>query len=777
MCVADGTGNCIQKRRGIVIKRMIIDVNGIVQGVGFRPFIYQIAHLNQLKGLVHNNSRGVEIDVEGEEKHIDRFINKIWNDAPPLARIVNITSQEKPLHHYETFLIDDSRDTGPMRTFISPDVSVCDDCLRELQDPGDRRYRYPFINCTNCGPRYTIIEDIPYDRPNTTMKEFIQCPECKAEYDNPFDRRFHAQPNACPVCGPKVQLFTNKREEIAADDPVKSAVELLKQGKIIAVKGLGGFHIVCDAENSEAVELIRNRKRHEEKPLALMVPSLKTIEKFAFITPLEQRILMMPERPILLFPKKKPNTLSESVAPRNNCYGIMLPYTPLHHLLLENNFTALIATSGNISEEPIAIDNEEAFARLGNLVDYILLHNRRILIRTDDSVYRCFRNVLYPIRRSRGFVPLPIFLQEEFSPLLACGAELKNTICLTSGGNAFVSQHIGDMENLQTFQFFEETIDHLKKILEVEPEVIAYDLHPDYLSTRYALQQNHLRQIGVQHHHAHIVSCMAEHGINERVIGLALDGTGYGLDGHIWGGEVLIADLKEFQRAAHMDYIPMPGGDKAVREPWRMAVSYLYKVYGDDLYDLDIPFITEIDLKKLKILLQMLDKKFNSPLTSSCGRIFDAVASIVGLRNVIRYEGQAAMELEHCIEGRSDDCYRFELIEKDSESIISYEELFREIVYDIQNKVSRGIISIKFHNALVDILKRISLLLRNRYNINSVVMSGGCFQNIYLLSRLKDELEGEAFRVLHHTQVPANDGGISLGQAVIAGSKINLEKN
>ena len=745
----------------------------MVQGVGFRPFVYRLAQKYGLTGYVLNDSRGVEIEVEGEEGNLKLFLEEMKSSPPPLAKILTIKVQHLPPALFTDFRIKESRTGEEHSTLISPDIGICEDCLRELFDPGDRRYRYPFINCTNCGPRYTITRDIPYDRPNTSMAVFPMCPECQREYNDPADRRFHAQPNACPACGPQVQLLDASGQGVPSSDPVLKTIELLREGKIVAIKGLGGFHLAVDATDDRAVMRLRERKHREEKPLAVMSPGLKEISSYAEVSPREEILLTSPQRPIVLLRKRYPNPISQYVAPRNGYFGVMLPYTPLHYLILRDNFLALVMTSGNISEEPIAIDNREALERLGGIADYFLIHNRDIYLRSDDSVYRVVRGKPLPIRRSRGYVPLPVFLNKEAPQILGCGGELKNTICLTKGRNAFLSQHIGDMENLRTFRFFQKTIEHLKRILEIEPGVVAYDLHPGYLSTQWALEQRGVQLVGIQHHHAHIASCLAENGVEERVIGIALDGTGYGTDGRVWGGEVLIADLKGFQRAGHFQYLPMPGGEKAVKEPWRMGVSYLYWVYGEEFRNLNIEFVRRIDRGRLDVILRMLRRGVNSPLTSSCGRLFDGIASLLGLRDRVSFEGQAAMELEMQLWGKAEsalteESYPFELREEKEVILIPYRPIIRKVVEDLSRGAGRRVISLRFHNTLIELFLEVCRRIRERTGIEKVALSGGCFQNLYLLTRLWERLEGEGFEVYTHSQVPPNDGGISLGQVAVA---------
>ena len=744
-------------------------VNGIVQGVGFRPFVFNLAHHHDLKGEVANTSSGVVIQIEGSAKSLDAFASDLMTNSPPLAQIVDLSRETIPITGYTEFTIVKSKDDQVMSTLISPDVSICKDCLRELFDPDDRRYRYPFINCTNCGPRYTIIDDIPYDRPKTSMRHFKLCPQCQAEYDDPRNRRFHAQPNACPLCGPRVELFDNHRNPMDSDDPIKKTAMLLKDGFIVAIKGLGGFHLAVNAENNEAVARLRSRKHREEKPLALMSQDIATIGEYAHISDEERQLLYSIQRPIVLLKKKRPNVIAPEVAPRNRYFGVMLPYTPLHYILLNDGFIALVMTSGNLSEEPIAIDNEEAFKRLENIADYFLIHNRDIYLRSDDSILRWSSGATRPIRRSRGYVPVPVFLKRRLPNVLAVGAELKNTICFTKGRMAFLSQHIGDLENLQTNDFFELTIRHMKRILDVEPEVIAYDMHPDYLSTRWAEMQE-APKFAVQHHHAHVVSAMAENKIAGKVIGLSFDGTGYGTDGHIWGGEVLLADEQTFERAAHISYLPMPGSAFAIKQPWRMGVSHLHAAYNGDLATLSLPFLSNIESVELSTIIEMIEKRLNAPMTSSIGRLFDAVAAIIGLRNEVAFEGQAAMELEMLADTSAVGVY--DIFWEPGEPIqINPASIIRSIVDDLQHETPLPIISGRFHFSLVRLFNEICAHLRRDKGLDRVVLSGGVFQNAILLQGLMESLQDQGFEVYSHKQVPTNDGGICLGQAVVAAAQ------
>jgi len=744
-----------------------LNVNGIVQGVGFRPFVFQLAEQYDLKGEVANTSSGVTIHIEGVPDHLASFEVDLAAKSPPLAYILEIKSVSEAIKNCTDFRIVKSRDKTVVSTLISPDVSVCNDCLAELFDPGNRRYRYPFINCTNCGPRYTIIDDIPYDRPKTSMRHFKMCPRCQAEYDDPTNRRFHAQPNACAECGPQVTLFDNRQRQITTDDPIAEAARRLKLGHILAVKGLGGYHLAADAANSQAVMRLRRRKLREEKPFALMAYDLDRIRRFARIEPAEQELLTSMRRPIVLL-KKKPNTaICDQVAPRNNYFGVMLPYTPLHYLLLQSDFEALVMTSGNLSEEPIAIDNDNAFERLAAIADYFLIHNRDIYLRSDDSIIRYVAGSKRFIRRSRGFVPIPVCLKQKLPPVLACGAELKNTLCVTRQNTAFLSQHIGDLEKLATLEFFHLTVNHLKRILDIHPEIIACDMHPDYLSTQFANEQTGTEKIQVQHHHAHIVSCMAENRQNDPVIGLAFDGTGYGTDGTIWGGEILIADTGDFERAGHLAAVPMPGSAAAIKEPWRMMVSYLADAFGADFSGLGLEALKSVDPRKLYVIHRMISRRINTPLTSSLGRLFDAVAAICGIRSRVSFEGQAAMELEMAATDSADSIYDYDW-QSNGVYRVFPAPLIRGVVADVQNGVPIGQVSARFHQTLIYMFADLCDVIGKQHGLKRVVMSGGCFQNAILLTGMINELQSRQFEVFTHRQVPANDGGIALGQAVVA---------
>jgi len=770
------------------IQRKRIEISGIVQGVGFRPFIYRNAIARDLKGFVKNTSKGVEIEIEGDTNEIENFIESIIRDSPPQSEITDLRTNKIEPKDEPEFKIVPSKDQKERSVLITPDIGTCAECRQELFDPEDRRYHYPFINCTNCGPRYTIIKDIPYDRPKTTMAEFTMCEQCQSEYNDPLDRRFHAQPNACPVCGPHIWLSDRSGNKITEADTIEKAVQLLEKGKILAVKGLGGFHLACDAKNNAAVSRLRERKRREEKPLAVMAGSTETVKKIAAVNKKELEILKSPERPIVLLKKSTDYTLSDQVSPRNKYIGVMLPYTPLHYLLLGFNIDILVMTSGNVSDEPIAKTNEEALNKLNTIADFFLLHNRGIQIRADDSVTRVIDDIPRPIRRSRGYVPFPIFLRNPAPSVLAVGGELKSCFCLTRDDQAFLSQHIGDLENAETLSFFTETIDHLENILQIEPELIVHDLHPDYLSTKWSQTVKDVPKIAIQHHHAHVAACLADNGREETVIGLIMDGAGYGSDGNIWGGEVLIADAADYQRAGHFEYRPMPGGTAAIKEPWRMAVSYLYHLLNGDINECrknlkGTGLETEIEKEKIVTVMNMIEHSLNTPQTSSLGRFFDGVAALAGVRSFVKYEGQAAVELEmqmdeESMSGEESTMYSFDIIDSGSTFVISPDNAIYQVLEDVKSKVPVSIISWRFHAGLVRLFVEISKKVRKKTDLNCVVLSGGCFLNRFLLEHAIQKLEKEKFEVLTHTQVPTNDGCIALGQAAAGIAHLkNRDKN
>jgi hydrogenase maturation protein HypF len=749
-----------------------IKVWGVVQGVGFRPFVYRLAGEYNLKGWVRNTSGNVEIEVEGDEESLASFLNGLKTKAPPMAHIEKVKTTFHPLKGYSGFKIWQSLSQEGKYQLVSPDIATCEECQRELFCPTDRRFRYPFTNCTNCGPRFTIIEGIPYDRPKTTMRKFKMCPQCQQEYDNPLDRRFHAQPNACPKCGPSLELADSHGDPIECGDVIKAASQLLKEGKILAIRGLGGFHLACDATNEDAVNLLRARKARPAKPLAVMVATIKEIENHCFISSQERKLLQSPQCPIVLLRwKQSSSNISPAVAPNLKYLGVMLPYTPLHHILLREAGVPLVMTSGNISEEPIAKDNDEAVTRLRGIADYFLLHNRDIYARYDDSVY-IVEGAPQAIRRARGYAPYPIFLPFKSKQILACGAELNNTFCLTKDEHAFLSQHIGDMENEETLDHFENTIELYKKLFRIEPEIVAYDMHPEYLATKYALQvglEQGLRPVPVQHHHAHIVSCLVENRVEGPVIGVAFDGTGYGTDGTIWGGEFLLADWRSFQRVGHLEYIPLVGGTAAIRKPYRMALGCLYSLLGED-FALDGLPLSKLNPVELDIIKQQLKRRVNCPLTSSAGRLFDAVSALAGVRGEIDYEAQAAIELEMLApdELGEEKAYPFSVINDQGTRVVGLGELISAVVQDVRKQVPVPVISIRFHQTMAQIIAGMCKLIAEESGIKRVVLSGGVFQNRLLLKLATSALHKNGLDVLTHHLVPCNDGGISLGQAVIA---------
>ncbi len=748
--------------------RLRIAVGGIVQGVGFRPFIFRLAVERNVTGYVLNNPGGVEMEVEGRLDQDSAFLSSIVEKKPPQARIDTLSAHFMDLLGDRNFVIRSSEKTSERAALISPDIAICEDCLHELTDDNDRRYGYPFTNCTNCGPRYTIIKDVPYDRESTTMSVFEMCPECLREYTDPMDRRFHAEPNACWTCGPRVTLKDGSGKAIEAEDPIEAARAALLEGRIVAVKGLGGFHLAVSATDDAAVRRLRERKGREEKPLAIMAKDLKTVRSFAEVGKAEASVLESPARPIVLLKRLEGSRIACSVAPANPNLGVMLPYTPLHHLLLKADLLALVMTSGNISEEPISIDMEDAGKRLGGIADLYLDHNREILSRCDDSVVRVSDGKMLFMRRSRGYVPLPIDMDSSPPSILACGPHLKNTVALTRRTQVFLSQHIGDLENLHAFNFFRSSVEQLKKVVEVEPEVVAYDLHPDYLSTRYALELPLKTRIGVQHHHAHIASCLGEAGIDGPVLGMALDGTGYGPDGTIWGCELLLSTRGAYERVGHLNQVMMPGGDKAVKQPWRMALSHLHGAYDGRLDELDLEGLLRPDKEDIAIVRDMLAKGVNCPVTSSCGRLFDAVSCLCGIRNEVTYEGQAAIELEMAADRGVVESYPVDVRQEDGNLIIGTGRLIRGLVEDLRAGERPGAASARFHNWVKASLVKAAETLRQTHRISIVALSGGCFQNEILLGDLRAQLRERDFDVIINEKVPANDGGISFGQVVVA---------
>jgi hydrogenase maturation protein HypF len=752
----------------VTVTRTRLRIEGIVQGVGFRPFVHGLATQLGLAGFVGNDPQGVFVEAEGDEAAVARLLTAIEAEAPPLAMIERISAERlEPIGAGE-FVIVSSHADGQREALISADVATCADCLRELFDPQDRRYHYPFTNCTNCGPRFTIVTDVPYDRPSTTMATFVMCADCAREYHDPADRRFHAQPVCCPACGPTLRVVPE-----AMGDPVEVTASLLAAGNVVAIKGLGGYHLAVDATNEQAVAALRSRKHREDKPFAVMVLDVDVARALASVDMEEARLLASPRRPIVLVRRLPDAPLASSIAPGNRDIGLMLPYTPMHHLLTRAFGAPFVLTSGNVSDEPIAYRDADAIQRLGGIADAFLVHDRPIHMRTDDSVVRSFRGAELPIRRSRGYVPQPLRLAVPVTrPVLACGAELKHTFCIAKGRRAFVSHHIGDLENYETYRSFTEGVEHFCRLFDVVPKVVAHDLHPEYLSTKYAHDYEQGLQdaakyvegidlVGVQHHHAHIASCLADNGVTESVIGVAFDGLGFGTDGTIWGGEFLVADLRGFERAGHLETVPMPGGVKAIKEPWRVAAAYL----GDPV-DLDVCRRNEHDWDRV---LAVARAGVNSPFTSSAGRLFDAVAAILGVRDRINYEGQAAIELEQRADPAESAMYPVS-IEGDRPFRVRGHDLVHAVVDDLRANVPLPVIAGRFHNGVAAAIVAACEILRDQTGLQSVALSGGVFQNLLLLHRAVAWLEDRGFAVLLHSRVPPNDGGISLGQAAVAGA-------
>jgi len=754
--------------------RTEVRVEGVVQGVGFRPFVYALATGLGLTGLVGNDLDGVFAEVEGPEAAVAEFLGRLELQAPPLARIERVTTRAlRPVRSASFVIAASESQTGLRRTLISADTATCADCLRELADPADRRHGYPFINCTNCGPRFTIVRDVPYDRPLTTMAPFTMCERCAAEYHDPADRRFHAQPTCCPACGPRLRLQSQPglKNQLGLDhheNPIQAAVELLRGGRVLAVKGLGGYHLAADAACEQAVAALRQRKHREDKPFAVMAADLAAAAELAEVDEAAAALLTSPARPIVLLPRRPGTTVAQATAPGNRQLGVMLPYSPLHHLLLGAVGRPIVLTSGNVSDEPIVYRDDEARATLKGIADAFLTHDRAIHVRTDDSVARSFRGRPMLLRRSRGYVPEPLAVATGFPrPVLACGAELKNTFCLARGRHAFVSQHIGDLENAETLRSFTEGIEHFRRLFDIDPEVVAHDLHPEYLSTKYALELD-LPAEGVQHHHAHIASCLADNGETGPVIGVAFDGTGYGTDGTIWGGEFLAAGLAAFERGGHLAPVPMPGGAAAIRQPWRMAAAYVAD-----------PEVARRHQDHWPAVIAMAAKGINSPLTSSAGRLFDAAAAILGVRDAINYEGQAAVELEQLAETLTPAETRAypAAVEAGVPFTIRGSDLLHAVIEDRTDGVPAPVIAARFHHGVAALIEAGCLLMRERYDLGTVALSGGVFQNLLLLSATVARLEARGFRVLLHSRVPCNDGGISLGQALVVASRVAASRS
>ena len=743
-------------------ERLKVIIRGAVQGVGFRPFVYRLATEMNLKGYVLNSSKGVFIEVEGESDLLKNFLLRLEKEKPSISIIQSLEYQILDLLGYTDFEIRKSEKEEETSALILPDIATCKDCLQELFDPNDRRYLYPFINCTNCGPRFTIIEMLPYDRPRTSMKNFQMCPDCEKEYHNPEDRRFHAQPIACPVCGPHIELWDFNGESIAEkEDAIYLTIDLINQGKILAIKGLGGFHLVVNAVDDNAVRELRKRKHREEKPFALMFPDIEQIKQVCEVNELEERLLLSPEAPIVLLRKKANSNqlkISESIAPDNPYLGIMLPYTPLHHILMRFLKKPIVATSGNLSEEPICIDEYEALERLKGIADYFLVHNRPILRHSDDSIVRIIHNREFVIRRARGYAPLPYLLNDEDNNnLIAVGGHLKNTISLKKGKQVFISQHIGDLSTLESFRAFKSTISDFMNLYEVGKVKFVGDLHPEYLSTKFLKEQKKEFRL-VQHHLAHIAACKLENDVKGQALGVSWDGTGYGFDGKIWGSEFYLIDDESFEHLGQFRKFHLPSGAKAIKEPKRTLAGILYEIYGDDILNFHI-LKSKFDEIELKLIVNQIEKKINSPECVSAGRLFDAVSSLIRITDYSNFEGQAAMKLEFAIENGINEFYEFEFRKKEI-VIIDWEKIIKGILEDLEKGVSKNKIAAKFHNTLTEIIVEFARFTNQR----KVLLSGGCFQNVYLLERSIERLKEENFQVYWHQRVPTNDGGISFGQ-------------
>jgi hydrogenase maturation protein HypF len=768
-----------RERRGITVR-------GIVQGVGFRPYVYALARRHGLSGTVRNDAEGVRIEVEGAPEELERFVRALEEEAPPLAMVESVYWQPLATRGGREFRIEESSEGLRRQALVSPDFATCDDCLAELLDPTNRRYRYPFTNCTNCGPRFTITRTVPYDRATTTMSGFTMCPDCLREYEDPADRRFHAQPNACPACGPRVRLLDKFGHQLHAkpDDPILRTARMLRGRAIVAIKGLGGYHLACDPFDERAVRTLRGRKVRQDKPFALMARDLAQVRDLCRVGSEEQALLTSPARPIVLLERRENTGVADGVAPRQSTLGVMLAYTPLHHLLLRDAGIPLVMTSGNNSDEPIAYRDEEALEQLCEIADYFLIHDREIHMRCDDTVVRQARGRPYPVRRSRGYAPAPLRLAANFTRhTLACGGELKNTFCLARDRHAFMSHHIGDMENYETLRSFREGIEHYSRLFDVSPELVAYDLHPEYLSTKYAreLEETGLPAVGLQHHHAHVASCLAdnERSADERVIGVTLDGTGYGTDGAVWGGEFFEGSLNRgFTRLAHLEYAPLPGGSAAIRQPWRMALAQLISLYGEeDTLKLPLAVVQQAGERSVMLIARLVEHKLNTPPTSSAGRLFDAVAALTGVPGTERttYEGQAAVELELAAGGPADRGYPFRLQPKDQGWIVETGEIIHEVVEDLLAGRATGEISSRFHRTMAEVVAAGCEKIRGAGGTTAVALSGGSFQNMLLLQQVIKLLEGKGFQLYRHRRVPANDGGLALGQAILADRTLREE--
>ncbi len=745
-----------------------IEVRGTVQGVGFRPWVYRVAREADVAGRVRNHTAGVTIEVFGKPAAVDKFVGRLQTAAPAAAVIDSVTAQRIPFEETAEFSIEESERTTERRVAIPPDLATCPECLAELVDPADRRFRYPFINCTSCGPRFTIAAGAPYDRPLTTMAGFRMCPACQREYDSVNDRRFHAQPNACPVCGPVLTLLDASGEEVDTGDPIVSAADALLDGWIVALKGIGGFHLACDATSQSAVHRLRVRKRRDEKPFAVMVADLESARGLALLDAAEERLLTSVERPVVLVPRRESAALAAAVAPNNPLVGLFLPYSPLHHLLLRTVGRPIVMTSGNVSDEPIAFRNEEAVRRLAGIADLFLVHDREIVTRCDDSVARVINGAPVLLRRSRGYVPRPVRLVFPVAkPVLACGALLKNTFCLARDGEAVLGPHIGDLENLETFTSYRDSINRLERFLGFEPEIVAHDLHPDYLSTRYALGRAGTLRVAVQHHHAHVASVMAEHGLEGPVIGVAYDGTGLGTDGTSWGGEILLARYDSFERLATFRPIALPGGDAAIRQPWRIALALLDDAFGGDAPIEALGLFRKIARPDIEFVRAMIERRVNAPLAHGVGRYFDAMGAMGLERPGATYEGQIALEWNSVADAGERGRYRYTIVRSSSVWQVDLRAAIRDSVFELIGGAPPSLVSARFHNTLSAATSDVVRGAARQHGHLPVALSGGCFQNARLAEGVHDLLR-PAFDVYLHTRVPPGDGGLSLGQAVVA---------
>ncbi len=746
-----------------------ISVRGIVQGVGFRPFVHRLATSLELTGWVLNSTAGVTIEVEGDRPALKKFVEQLSRECPPLAAVKETRLTPHEPHGYGSFTVKHSSTEDEAAALVSPDASTCAACMKEVLDAGDRRSGYPFTNCTDCGPRFTIMGSLPYDRERTTMQDFQMCQECRAEYGAIEDRRYHAQPNACPACGPRVGFLDCP----PGGDPISRAAALLREGEIVAVKGLGGFHLACDAASDACVVRLREAKGRDAKPFAVMCRSTETVEELCCLGDEERQVLESPAHPIVLLEQRKPHRVAEAVAPRNRCLGVMLPYTPLHHLLLAEAPPVLVMTSGNFAGQPLISDDVQAREKLFAITPHILTHDRRIATRCDDSVVRFIGKRFQVLRRARGYAPLPVELPGGGPSMLACGAQSKSTFTLTRDRQAFVSQHIGDVEDEDTSRWFREAVAHLCALLAIEPEAVACDMHPGYLTTVFALEQAGLPVTRVQHHHAHIASCMAEHGMDGKVLGVSFDGTGYGTDGTVWGGEFLACTYARSERLACLLPVPMPGGEMAVREPYRMAAAHLGAALGPRWWKRGIPGLPQWPEDRLELLERMAERRVNSPLTSSCGRLFDAVSSMLGLRDTASYEGQAAIELEMAADRGEHPPYEYGFEAGGPHQAVDLRPTVRRIVEDLGRGTARETIAARFHATVADLVAQTCRRVSGEAGTNRVVLSGGVFQNRLLAVLTGEKLEQAGFSVYQHSLVPPNDGGISLGQAAVAMNSAN----